>query len=208
MASKFDYNNFSNYKMMNVIRPLCSAIGKGKYKIEFRGVENIDRPGGFIIASNHVTALDPMFIGLASKRLFHYIAKKELFENPAMNFAMKHMNAFPVIRGIGDMNAVNYGIELVKRGEVLVIFPEGTRSPDGSPKEAKSGVAYIARATEADVVPVAIHIDKETSKTIVNFGKAIEYKDLGMTVGGKSKENKRAAAFIMDEITKLWEECK
>ncbi len=208
MAKDFDFSDFKNYNMMNVIRPLCNAIGKVKYKVEIIGSENLDRPGGYIIASNHVSALDPMFIGMSSKRLFHYIAKKELFENPVMNVAMKHMNAFPVIRGVGDMKAVNYAIELVKRGEVLVIFPEGTRSPDGSPKEAKSGVAYIARTTESDVVPCAIHIDKETSKAIVKFGKAIKYAELGMTVGGRSKENKQAAAYIMDEIKKLWEECE
>ena len=135
-------------------------------------------------------------------------AKKELFENPAMNLAMKHLNAFPVVRGIGDMKAVNYGIELVKRGEVLVIFPEGTRSEDGVPHEPKSGVGYIARATESDVVPAAIYIDKEKKKTIVNFGKVIKFEELGIHPGGKSKENKAAAALVMNRNTELWEECK
>ena len=208
MAKEFDFSNFKNYSMMNKIRPLCTLIGKAKYHIEFRGTENLERDGGFIIASNHVTALDPMFIGLASKRNFHYIAKKELFENPAMNLAMKHLNAFPVVRGIGDMKAVNYGIELVKRGEVLVIFPEGTRSEDGVPHEPKSGVGYIARATEADIVPAAIYIDKEKKKTTVKFGEVIKFEELGIHPGGKSRENKAAAALVMERITELWEECK
>lgn len=213
MADKFkyDYSSFHNFKMMNTIRPLCNLLCKTKYNIEFRGQENLDRKGGFIIAANHISALDPMFIAMASKRLFHYIAKEELFENPVMAKAIVHLNAFPIRRGIGDMKAVNYGIELVRRGEVLCIFPEGTRSPDGTPKTAKSGVGYIARATRADVVPVAIFKEKNEkggSKVIINIGEVIPNSSLGFTENGKSKENKAAAKMIMDTITALWEECR
>ena len=213
MAKKneFDYSNFHNFKMMNTIRPLCNLLCKAKYNIEFRGQENLDRKGGFIIAANHISALDPMFIAMASKRLFHYIAKEELFENPVMAKAIIHLNAFPIRRGIGDMKAVNYGIELVRRGEVLCIFPEGTRSPDGTPKTAKSGVGYIARATRADVVPVAIYKEKNEkgeTKVIINIGKVIPNSSLGFTENGKSKENKAAAKTIMDTIIALWEECR
>ena len=109
------------------------------------------------------------------------------------------------------MNAVNYGIELVRRGEVLCIFPEGTRSPDGTPKAAKSGVGYIARATRADVVPVAIYKEKTENggtKVIINIGEVIPNSSLGFTENGKTRENKAAAKMIMDRITALWEECK
>lgn len=208
---EFDYSSFKNYSMMNIIRPALNLLCKTKYKVEFKGKENLERKGGFIIAANHISALDPMFIAMASNRLFHYIAKKELFENPVMAKALVHLNGFPIRRGIGDMNAVNYGIELVRRGEVLCIFPEGTRSPDGTPKAAKSGVGYIARATRADVVPVAIYKDKKekgAEKVVINIGKAIPNSALGFTENGKSKENKAAAKMIMDKITALWEECR
>lgn len=208
---EFDYSSFKNYSMMNTIRPALNLLCKTKYKVEFKGKENLERKGGFIIAANHISALDPMFIAMASKRLFHYIAKKELFENPVMAKVLVHLNGFPVRRGIGDMNAVNYGIELVRRGEVLCIFPEGTRSPDGTPKAAKSGVGYIARATRADVVPVAIYKEKKekgAAKVVINIGEAIPNSSLGFTENGKSKENKAAAKMIMDKITALWEECK
>ena len=213
MADKFkyDYSSFHNFKMMNTIRPICNLLCKTKYNIEFRGQENLERKGGFIIAANHISALDPMFIAMASKRLFHYIAKEELFENPVMAKAIIHLNAFPIRRGVGDMKAVNYGIELVRRGEVLCIFPEGTRSPDGTPKSAKSGVGYIARATRADVVPVAIYKgqnEKGGTKVIINIGKVIPNLSLGFTENGKSKENKAAAKMIMDTVTALWEECR
>lgn len=208
---KFDYTNFKNYKMLDTLRPLGNLFCKTYFKVEFKGLENLDRDDGFIIAPNHVSEFDPFFIAMASKRLFHYIAKFELFENPIVNKAMTHFNAFPVVRGRGDMVALNYAIELVRRGEVLCIFPEGTRSEDGTPQRAKSGVGYIARYTGADVVPVSIYMEKKGkagSKVVVNFGKAIKNSELGFTDGGKTKENKAAANMIMEEIKKLWEDCQ
>lgn len=211
VSVKYDYNKFKNYKMMDYIRPLGKAFCKTYYKVEFEGTENLDRKGGFIIAPNHVTEFDPLFIAMASERKFHYIAKYELFENPVLNKAITHLNGFPIVRGKGDMTAINYAVELIRRGEVLCIFPEGTRSPDGTPQRAKSGVGYMARQTGADVVPVAIYMenkDKKGSKVIVKFGRAIKNSDMGFTDGGKTKENKAAAAMIMDEIIRLWEDCK
>lgn len=207
----FDFSQFKNYNMMNVIRPLGNLFCKTYYKVEYEGLENLDRKGGFIIAPNHVTEFDPLFIAMASKRLYHYIAKYELFTNPVLNKAITHLNAFPIVRGHGDMTAINYAIELVRRGEVLCIFPEGTRSPDATPKTAKSGVGLMARKTGADVIPTAIYMenkDKKGSRVVVKFGKAIKNEDLGFTDGGKNKENKAAANKIMDEITRLWESCK
>ena len=77
--------------------------------------------------------------------------------------------------------------------------------------EAKSGVGYIARHAGADIVPTAIYMedkDKKGSRVIVNFGEPIRYKDMGFTDGGKTSENKRVAKRVMDEIVRLWEECK
>lgn len=210
-SNLYDYTKFQNYKMMNVIRPLGNLICKTLFKVEYEGLENLDRNGGFIIAPNHILEFDPLFIAMADKRLFHYIAKSEIFENPIVNKAATHLNAFPIVRGKGDMTAVNYAIELIRRGEVLCIFPEGTRSPDGTPQRAKSGVGLMARKTGADVIPTAIYIEdksKKGSRVVVKFGKAIKNEDLGFTDGGKTKENKAAANIIMDEIIRLWEECK
>ncbi len=207
----FDYGRFKNYNMMNVIRPLGKVVCKTLYKVEYEGLENLERTGGFIIAPNHVIDMDPLFIAMASDRLYHYIAKYELFKNPVLNKAITHLNGFPIIRGKGDMNAINYAIELIRRGEVLCIFPEGTRSPDGTPQQAKSGVGLMARKTGADVIPTAIYMenkDKKGSRVIVKFGKAIKNSDLGFTEGGKSRENKAAANMIMEEIKRLWEECR
>jgi 1-acyl-sn-glycerol-3-phosphate acyltransferase len=208
---KFDYSSFKNRKMMDKIRPIGNLFCKTYYKVEFEGLENIDRKDGFIIAPNHVSEFDPLFVAMASERRFFYIAKYELFKNPVLCNAITSLNGFPIIRGKGDMNAINHAIELIRRGETLCIFPEGTRSLDGAPKEAKSGVGYIARYTGADIIPTAIYMenkDKKGSRVIVKFGKAIEYSTMGFTDNGKTSENKRVAKRVMDEIKILWEECK
>ncbi|MBO5943992.1 MAG: 1-acyl-sn-glycerol-3-phosphate acyltransferase [Clostridia bacterium] len=214
MSDKFNNYNFGEFKkrnLMNVIRPVGNLFCNSYYKVEYIGLENIEHSGGFIIAPNHVTEFDPLLIAMASKRLFYYIAKYELFKNPLLAKAIIGLNGFPIMRGKGDMRAINYAVELVRRGEVLCIFPEGTRSVDGVPHEAKSGVGYIARHACADIVPTAIFMedkDKKGSRVVVKFGEPIRYSDMGFTDGGKTSENKRVAKRVMDEIVHLWEECK
>ena len=214
MTDKVNNYNFSEFKkrnLMNVIRPIGNLFCKTYYKVEYIGLENIERNDGFIIAPNHITEFDPLLIAMASKRLFYYIGKYELFKNPILAKAITGLNGFPVMRGKGDMRAINYAVELIRRGEVLCIFPEGTRSVDGTPKTAKSGVGYIARHSKCDVIPTAIYMenkDKKGSKVIVKFGEPIRYDDMGFTDGGKTSENKRVAKRVMDEIVRLWEECK
>ena len=214
MTEKVNNYNFSEFKkrnLMNVIRPIGNLFCKTYYKVEYIGLENIERNDGFIIAPNHITEFDPLLIAMASKRLFYYIGKYELFKNPILAKAITGLYGFPVMRGKGDMRAINYAVELIQRGEVLCIFPEGTRSVDGTPKTAKSGVGYIARHSKCDVIPTAIYMenkDKKGSKVIVKFGEPIRYDDMGFTDGGKTSENKRVAKRVMDEITRLWEECK
>lgn len=214
MSDKFNNYNFDEFKkrnLMNVIRPVGNLFCNSYYKVEYIGLENIEHSGGFIIAPNHVTEFDPLLIAMASKRLFYYIAKYELFKNPLLAKAIIGLNGFPIMRGKGDMRAINYAVELVRRGEVLCIFPEGTRSVDGVPHEAKSGVGYIARHACADIVPTAIFMedkDKKGSRVVVKFGEPIRYSDMGFTDGGKTSENKRVAKRVMDEIVHLWEECK
>ena len=79
------------------------------YDVEYVGVENIPAEGGFIIASNHVKALDPVFIALGVKdRQIHFMGKKELFEKPIIRDFLKKANGFPIVRGGGDKEALDY----------------------------------------------------------------------------------------------------
>ncbi len=208
----FDFNNFKTYNSFKFYRHFCNFAFNTRVKLVVEGFENIDREDGFIIAANHSIIVDPVFIATASrKRLIHFVAKYEAFKNPLVRVFLKHCNAFPIVRGKGDMQAINYASELVKRGKILCIFPEGTRSKDGYPKKAKSGVGFIARNAKCDIVPVAICLEKKGkfgSKVYVKFGEAIKYEDMNFTDDGGTKENKEVANMVMDKIILLWRECR
>lgn len=89
------------------------------------------------------------------------MAKVELFKNPIVGWVVKHLYGFPVKRGKGDTSAIDYGEKIIKEGHVMAICPEGRRVKDknGVPQRAKSGVAVIAKATNASVLPCAIYCD-------------------------------------------------
>ena len=208
----FDFSNYKTYGAFNVYRPFCNLCCKTRVKLIVEGEENIDREDGFIIAANHSIIFDPVFIATASKkRLLHFVAKYEVFKNPIIGSFLKHCNAFPIVRGKGDLEAINYASELVKKGNALCIFPEGTRSKDGYPKKAKSGVGFIARNAKCDIVPAAICLEEKGkfgSKVYVKFGEAIKYEDMNFTEYGGTKENKEVANMVMDKIILLWRECR
>ena len=139
---------------------ICCSILWFVTRIAFRfkvvGKENIPTDIGFILCSNHISAYDPIFIAIDLKKQVHYMAKEELFENPFFRFFGNGVGAFSVKRGAGDANALQTAIDYVKKGEVLGIFPEGTRSKDGKPLRPKSGAAYVAKETGAAVLPVTV----------------------------------------------------
>ena len=205
----FDYSKITEGNLYEVMRPVGKFLENMLYKVEYVGEENIPENGGFILASNHVNALDPVFIALGmKKRQLHFMGKKELFENPVIKFFLSKLNGFPIVRGGADSEALNYAIRLVKEGYVLGIFPEGTRSKDYKPARAKSGVAVIAKEAKADILPVSIYTSddmKKGTKLTIRYGELIPYESLGINEESSRTEIKECAQNVMGEITKLWE---
>ncbi len=205
----FDYSVvIQDSKTYEKLRPLGSSIVNKLYKIEYVGVENIPSDGGFIIASNHMHALDPVFIGLGiNGRQLHFMGKKELFENPVAKYFLTKLNGFPIVRGGADSQALEYAIRVVKEGHILGIFPEGTRSRDYKPARAKKGVALIAKESRADILPVSIYTSddmKKHTKLTIRFGEVIPYEKLGLDDDGSKEHLRNCANTVMDEIKKLW----
>ncbi len=202
---RFDYSRVRIYKAYKFLAPVGRFAVKIKYKVKYVGRENIPAEGGFILASNHITAFDPVILGSGKGRTVHFMAKEELFRKRFIGWFLTRLNAFPVNRGGSDKTAVNYAIRIVKEGGILGIFPEGTRSETGAPMAPKAGIALIAKAAKADVLPVSIYSEDNTKLT-VRFGKIIPYEELGITDSGRSSELKDASRLIMGKITELWEE--
>lgn len=206
---QFDFSKVKEYKLYQALR-WVAVLFCLRYKVTYIGRENIPQDGGFIIACNHQSGVDPIILGRGVKRTIHFMAKEELFENEALGIFIKHLNAFPVRRGQGDTTAVEFAEDIVRNGYVLGIFPEGTRSKDFKPARGKSGTALIAKMTGADVLPVSIYTSdryKKGTRLTVRFGKLIKNKEFCFTEEPHStKELKDATKRIMGDITSLWEE--
>lgn len=210
---EFDYSQVKQYKMYGFIKGLFTPLVKGLYHLKLKGIENIPKNGtNYIVAINHTCAFDPVFVACPKQMpALHFMAKVELFKNPIVAWFLTRMYAFPVKRGKGDTSAIDYGVKILEEGHVMAICPEGKRikDKDGVPQKAKSGVAVIAKATGADVLPVAICCDgkiKAGKHVTVSYGKLIKNEELGLNkeeVGPHDIKN--AANMVMDSITNLWE---
>lgn len=205
----FDYSKVKDEEALyDNLRPIGKKIINCLYDVQYIGKENIPQEGGFIIASNHVKALDPIYIALGVEdRQIHFMGKKELFEIPIIKSLFKKANAFPIVRGGADKEALDYAERVVKEGHILGIFPEGTRSKDYKPARARSGIGLIAKEAKADILPVSIYnCDnmKKGTKLTIRFGEIIPYEKLGFTEDGPREEVRECAKFIMSEIVKLW----
>lgn len=213
MVKEFDYSQVKHYKLYDFIKVVFRPLVKLVYKIEFKGLENIPKDkSNYIVAINHTCALDPVFVA-SPKEIppLHFMGKAELFKNPIVAWFMTHMYCFPVKRGKGDTSAIDYGVKILEEGHVMAICPEGKRikDKDGVPQKAKSGVAVIAKATGADILPVAICCNgkiKAGKKIVVSYGKLIKNSQLGLDDDNLGAHAiKKAANMVMDNITALWE---
>ncbi|MCS6861502.1 MAG: 1-acyl-sn-glycerol-3-phosphate acyltransferase [Abditibacteriales bacterium] len=121
------------------------------------GKENVPRAGGAIVACNHVSYLDPPVVGAAMlPRRLYYMARDDLFRVPLLSALIRRLGAFPVRRGTADRGALRMTLQLLKAGEMVLMFPEGTRSPDGTLQPPELGIAYLVAHARVPVVPVAV----------------------------------------------------
>jgi len=125
------------------------------YRIEICGREHIPESGGVILASNHESLVDPFILGVVTRRPIRYMAKTELWSNRLVGTLMDSFGTFPIERGGGDTAAMGRGAELLREGEVLGIFPQGTSKP-WRRRPFHRGAARLALATGAPIVPVCM----------------------------------------------------
>lgn len=166
-------------------RGLVKIYYKFMFCMDIQGEEHIPKEGGVVLCCNHMSNLDPTTMAAFVKRPVRYIAKKELFEKRWSAKLLSALGAFPVDRQTTDMKALKTAIKLLKNGEALGIFAEGTRVKEGEAKAAKAGVALFALKGEAPIVPICIS-SKYKFRSIVHirYGEPIyldEYKGQKVT---------------------------
>jgi 1-acyl-sn-glycerol-3-phosphate acyltransferase len=135
--------------------PIVRAIARLLAPWRVEGAEHVPRKGAFILVSNHVNWKDPPWIEFALGRAIRYMAKRELFEVPVIGFALRGVGAFPVRRGEADRGALQMALAVLAAGQPLGFFPEGHRSESGQLIRAHTGVGYVARQSDAVIVPLA-----------------------------------------------------
>jgi 1-acyl-sn-glycerol-3-phosphate acyltransferase len=159
------------------------------YRPVARGVENVPPEGPVILAANHLSLVDSVFIPLALKRRVVYLGKSDHFERRRTRWFFRSVNVIPVRRegGLAGEAAIRAGVEALRGGAVVGIYPEGTRSPDGRLYRGRTGVARMALLARCPVVPVAVigtdlvmPIDRKvprlSGRVTVVFGKALTFE--------------------------------
>jgi len=138
------------------IKGVCTFILTifGRWKVE--GQENIPSHGPLIVVCNHASYWDPVLVGCAINREVRFMAKAEIFNYPILKNILHMVGAFPIKRGQSDRNALRTAINILKKNEVIGIFPEGTRSKNGELLPFKPGFGMMAYKGECPVLPMAV----------------------------------------------------
>lgn len=161
-----------------ICRGIVRFISFFLFRITYEGRDNIPEQGGAILAVNHRSYWDVLMAGFACKRNLRFMAKAELFNNKIFGGFIRKLGAFPVNRGRGDVGAVKSALSILKKEEVMLMFPEGRRirAKSRPVTEAKAGVAMIAVRSKVPVIPVYISGEyKWMHKIKVTVGKPIYF---------------------------------
>lgn len=202
---------------MDRVYGVCHYAIRVFFDILFRGevigTGNLPRSGGFLLAANHASFLDPPLIGCHVPQQIAYFARKTLWKPGIAAWWLDEVGTIPVDRDGGqDISAIKRVLKAIQQGRALILFPEGTRTPDGNLQSAKPGVGFIAIKTQVPVVPVRIfgsfealgkggglHVGTPVS---VVFGQPIPPSVYDDPKAGKER-SQRASERIMAEIAKL-----
>lgn len=146
---------------MNLVYRICWFIGYLLLHLLFgfrvKGAHLVPRRGAVILASNHISLIDPVAVAVATPREVTFIARSEPFKLPVLSWLLPRLGVIPVERGHSDLGAIKAAIQALQQGVAFGIFPEGTRSRNAKLQPFKTGAAAIALRTGATIVPVAVY---------------------------------------------------
>ncbi|MGQ9569844.1 MAG: lysophospholipid acyltransferase family protein [Thermodesulfovibrionales bacterium] len=196
------------YLIYRIFKIVLTVFFKVFNRLEVIGYHNVPEKGGFIVAANHISYLDPPVIGVALRRKPIFIAKEGLFKIPVIGTFINYFS-FPLNRNKPQPSTIKEAVSRLKNGEVIVLFPEGTRSADGNMLDPKRGVGLIAVMSASPVVPALI---EGTDKALPVGAKFIRPAKIRVTFGKYIKIEKketskqfqeRVSREIMERIKEL-----
>jgi 1-acyl-sn-glycerol-3-phosphate acyltransferase len=152
-----DYASHRNEAWHKVLRAFFWLLFHTLWPLKVRGREHVPRKGAALIVCNHLSLVDPLVVGFAAGRIVCYMAKVELFRTPIVGFLIRQVGAFPVDRAKPDANTMRTALTVLKDGELLGMFPEGTRSTSGDLLAFRAGALRIAARARTQIIPAAVH---------------------------------------------------
>ena len=190
-----------------IVKMIVRGIVKVIFLVKVEGVENIPEQGGVIFASNHLSFFDPPTVAAVSPRNVNFLAKDELFKGPVTSAIMKWMLAFPVKRGSSDRQAVRKSIDTLHDGNVLLIFPEGTRKTGGRLVKIERGIGLIAIKSNVPVIPIYIQGKYKLFRSVtIKFGKPFDVAQDALSNQHKRDDTDLAVNLIWSRMRELMEE--
>ena len=190
--------------MYNFVRILLSLFYKTFYKVTSVNKEKIVIAKGVVISGNHLSNHDPLLFPAFFEKNIRFIAKEELFKIVFVKQALEATGAIPIKRGTFDRTAINNSIKLLKEGEVIGIFPEGTRShsKDLDLGQSHNGASFIATRAKSKIIPFAIIPNKNFrifSSIKIVIGDEIDAASLKE----EGKTHDEITAILMEKISEL-----
>ena len=182
------------------------------HRFQIEGLENVPEEGAFLLASNHLSFLDPPALGCRLPRNLHYFARDSLFKGP-LGMLIRALNSIPVNRSQLDLATLRRVLKVLKEGHPLLVFPEGTRSEDGNLGEGKKGVGMLAAKAQVPVLPARIFgsyeimgkgklVPRIGRKLRLRYGTLLKFSELDP--GGKGGERyEKISQSVMDAIGKI-----
>ena len=186
-------------------RPTIGGLVRLLAPLRSYGSDRVPKEGGVVLAMNHFSWLDPPAFGACSPRTIYYMAKIEAHRVPGLGQLIRSFGTFSVRRGESDREAVRIMREIVRDGQALGLFVEGTRQRSGVPGQAQPGAAMVALQENVPVVPAAIHGSQNFKvgnfhPVSVAWGEPMTFE--GLAKGGKGY--REASTMIQEEIHRLW----
>ncbi len=135
---------------------VCRLGSAAIFKIRVYDRQRVPDSGGGLVLANHQSNMDPVLIGLSCERRLNYVARTTLFDSPLFRLMVWALDAIPIDRDGGGLGGLKETLKRIKRGEMVLLFPEGTRTPDGEVHTMKPGFCAIARRAAVPLVPVAL----------------------------------------------------
>ncbi len=162
------------------------------FRVQIIGEDNLPSEGACVACINHISLFDPLVTSAVVERPIRFMGKEELFKIPVIGWYLKSINVIPVKRGSGDIGAIKSSLKALKNGEILGIFPTGTREKKNPDAPVKPGAALIALKADVPVIPIHINADYRLfSKVTITVGSAV---DLSFYSGRKLTQEELAGA--------------